>query len=96
MGYHRGDDEAPVREAPLLAMFRIFLVRFYGENWETMVLYESSEVLLFKLRAILADWLGLTMEQREKFALAMDSWPQALVRARVRSLTESGGFLCLD
>ena len=56
MRYHRGDDEAPVREASLLAMFRRLLVRFYGENWEAMVLSESGEVLLFKLRAVLAGW----------------------------------------
>ena len=32
MRYHRGDDEAPVQEAPVLARFRSFLVRYYGEN----------------------------------------------------------------
>ena len=72
MRYHRSDDEAPVQEALVLARFRSFLVRFYGENWEAMVLSESCEVLLFELRAILTRWLGLTMEQREEFDLAMN------------------------
>ena len=49
MRYHRGDDEAPVQEAPVLARFRNFLVRYYGGNWEALVLSESGEVLLFKL-----------------------------------------------
>ena len=80
MRYLRGDDEAPVQEAPVLARFRSFPVRLYGENWEAMVLSESSEVLLFELRAILAGWLSLTMEQREEFALAMNSCPQAVFR----------------
>ena len=96
MRYHRGDDEVPVQEALVLARFRSFLVRFYGGNWKSMVLSVSGEVLLFELRAILAGWLGLTIEQREEFALAMDSWPQAVFRARLRSLAEAGGFLCLD
>ena len=64
MKYLQGDDEAPVQEAPVLARFRSFLVRYYGENWEGMVLFESGEVLLFELRAILAGRLGLTMGQR--------------------------------
>ena len=58
MRYHGGNDEAPVQKAPVRARFRSFLVRFYGENWEAMVLSEYGEVLLFELRAILAGWLG--------------------------------------
>ena len=96
MRYQRGNDEAPVKEAPVLAMFRSFLVRFYGENWEATVFSDSGEVLLFELRAILAGWLGLTMEQREEFALAMDGWPQAVFRARVRSMAKAGRFRCLE
>ena len=96
MRYHGGDDEARVQEAPVLAKFQSFLVRFYGKNWEEMVLSESGEVLLFDLRAIIARWLGLTMEQREDYPLAIDSWPQTVFRARVRSLAEAGGLLCLD
>ena len=96
MRFHRGDEEAPTQEAPVLARFRSFLVRYYGEDWEAMILSESGEVLLFELRAILAGWLGLVEEQREGFAQAMDSWPQIVFRARVKSLAEAGGFLCLD
>ena len=91
-----GDDEAPTQEAPMLARFRIFLVRYYGENWEAIVLSESGELLLFELQEILARWLGLVEEQRKEFAQAMDNWPQIVFRARVRSLVEAGGFLCLD
>ena len=94
--FHRGDDEAPTQEAPVLAGFRSFLVRCYGENWEAMVLSESGVVLLLKLRAILAGSLRLVMEQREEFAQAMDNWSQIFFRARVRSLAEAGGFLLLD
>ena len=65
MRFHRGDEEAPTQEAPVLAIFRSFLVRFYGEDWEAMILSESGEVLLFELRAILTGWLGLVEEQRE-------------------------------
>ena len=83
--YHRGDDEVPVQEAPVWARIRSLLVRLYGQNWETMVLSESGEVLLFELGAILPEWLGLTKEQREEFALAMESWVQSVFRARVRS-----------
>ena len=96
MRFHRGDEEAPTQEAPVLARFRGFLVRYYGEDWEAMILSESGEVLLFELRAILAGWLGVVEEQREGFAQAMDSWPQIVFRARVKSLAEAGGFLCLD
>ena len=96
MRFHRGNDEAPVQEAPVLPRFRSFLVRYNGENLEAMVLSVSGEVLLFELRAILAGWLGLVMEQREEFAQAMDIWPQIVFRAWVRSLAESAGFLCLD
>ena len=96
MKYHRGNDEAGVQDALALARFQSFLVRFNGENWEAMVSSESDEVLLFELRAILGGWLGLTMEQREEFALAMDSWPQTVFRARVRSLAEAWGFPCMD
>ena len=92
MKFHRGDDEAPTQEAPVLARFRSFLARYYGAKWEAMVLYEPGEVLLFELRAILAGWLGLV----EEFAKAMHNWPQIVFRARVRSLAEVGGFLCLD
>ena len=91
MRFHRGDEEAPTQEAPVLARFRSFLVRFYGEDWEAMILSESGEVLLFELRAILAGWLGLVEEQRKGFAQAMDSWPQIVFRARVKSLAEAGG-----
>ena len=52
--FHRGDDEAPTQEAPVLARFQSFPVRYYGENWEAMVLSDSGEMLLFELRAILA------------------------------------------
>ena len=96
MRFHRGDEEAPTQEAPVLARFRSFLVRYYGEDWESMILSESGEVLLFELRAILAGWLGFVKEQREGFAQAMDSWPQIVFRARVKSLAEARGFLCLD
>ena len=96
MRFHRGDEDAPTQEAPVLAGFRSFLVRYYGEDWETMILSESGAVLLFELRAILAGWLGLVEEQREEFAQAMDSWPQIVFRARVKSLAQAGGFLCLD
>ena len=96
MRFHRGDDEAPTQEAPVLARFQSFLVRYYGEDWEAMVLSESDEVLLLEVRAILAEWLSLVEEQREEFAQAMDNWPQLVFRAWVRSLAEAGGFLCLD
>ena len=76
MRFHRGDDEAPTQEAPVMARSRSFLVRYYGGDWEALVLSESGEVLLFKLREILVGWLGLVEEQREEFALAMDNWPQ--------------------
>ena len=96
MRFHRGDDETPVQEAPVWARFRSFLVRSYGEDWEAMVLYESGEVLLFELRTILAGWLGLVQKQREELAQAMENWPKIVFRARVKSLAETGGFLCLD
>ena len=80
----------------MLARLRSFLLRFSGENGEAMALSESGEVLLFELQAVLTGWLGLTMKQEEEFALAMDSWPPANFRARVRSLAEAGGFLCLE
>ena len=96
MRFHWGDEEAPTQEAPVLARFRGFLVQYYGEDWEAMILSESGEVLLFELRAILAGWLGLVEEQREGFTQAMDSWPQIVFRARVKSLAETGGFLCLN
>ena len=94
--FHRGDDETPTQKAPVLARFRSFLVRYYGEDWEAMILSESGEVLLFELRAILAGWLGLVEEQREVFAQAMENRPQIVFRARVKSLAEAGGFLFLD
>ena len=81
MRFHQGDDVAPVQEAPVLARFRSFLVQYNGENLEAMVFSVSGEVLLFELRAILAGWLGLVMEQREEFAQAMDIWPQIVFRA---------------
>ena len=96
MRFHRVDDEAPTQQTPVLARFRSFLVRYCGEDWEAMILSESGEVLLFELRAILANWLGLVEEQREVFAQAMENWPQIVFRARVKSLAEAGGFLCLD
>ena len=96
MRFHRGDDEAPTQEAPVLARFWSFLVRYYGEDWEATILSESGEVLLFELRAILAGWLGLVEEQREVFAHAMENWNQIVFRARVKSLAEAGGFLSLD
>ena len=96
MRFHQGDDEAPTQEAPVLARFRSFLVRYYGEDWEAMILSESGEVLLLELRAILAAWRGLVEEQREVFAQAKENWPQSVFRARVKSLAEAGGFLCLD
>ena len=80
MRFHRGDDEAPTQEAPVLARFRSFLVRYYGEDWEAMILSESGKVLLFELRAILAGWLGLVEEQRKVFAQAMENWPQIVFR----------------
>ena len=96
MRFHRGDDEAPTQEASVSARLRSFLVRYYGKNWEAMVLSESGEVLLFDLRAILARWLGLVVEQREEFPQAMDNCPKIVFQARVRSLAEAGDFLCLD
>ena len=96
MMFHRGDVEAPTQKAPVLARFRSFLVRYYGQNWEAMVLYVSGDVLLFDLRAILAGWLGLVIKKREEFAQAIDNWPQFVFWARVRSLAKTGGFLCLD
>ena len=96
MRFHRGDDEAPTQEAPMLASFRSFLVRYYGEEWKATILSESREVLLFELRAILAGWLGLVEEQREVFAQAMENSPQIVFRARVKSSAEAGDSLCLD
>ena len=37
MRFHRGDNEVPTQEAPLLARIRSFLVRYYGEDWEAMI-----------------------------------------------------------
>ena len=45
MRFQRGDDEAPTQEAPVLARFGIFVLRYNGEDWEAMVLSESGEVL---------------------------------------------------
>ena len=91
MRFHRGDHEAPTQEAPVLARFRSFLVRYYGEDWEAMILSESGVVLFFELRAILAGWLGLVEEQRVEFAQEMEYWPQIVFRAQVRSHAEAGG-----
>ena len=90
MRFHRCEEEAPTQEAPVLAGFRSFLVRYYGEDWEAMILSEFGEVLLFELRAILVAWLGLVGEQREEFAQPMESWPQIVFRARVQSWRNPG------
>ena len=90
MKFHRGDDEAPTQEAPVLARSRSFLVPYYGEDSEAMVLSESGEVQLFELRAILAGWLGFVKEKRDEFAQAMDTWPQIVSRARLRPFAEAG------
>ena len=51
---------------------------------------------IVRIAVIFASWLHLVEGQREEFTQAMDSWPQIIFPPRVRSLEESGGFLCLD
>ena len=96
MRFHRGDDEAPTQEAAVLARFRSFLVRYYGENWEAMVLsFCPSPARCYCSNCGQSGWIGLVEEQKEKFAQAIETWPKIVFRARVRSLAEAGGFLCL-
>ena len=61
--YHRGDNDVPVQEAPVLGPFGSLLVRPYGENWEAMVLFECGEVSVFESKKSL---LGISALQRSR------------------------------
>ena len=79
--------------SPLISeRLKIFLQVLYGPQWEAKFL-KGGEMLLAQLGAYVSGYSVLTGFQREQWDRLFPDWTTVELRAQLKKLAESGGFI---
>ena len=90
--FMRGSIGYVVQEPEITDDFKHFLIRMYGSNWERRVLsYQTMIVEL--LYSLITGYSKLTSRIKRAWLAQFDSWTPSQLRAQIKGLPESAGFL---
>ena len=93
--FMRGSIGYVVQEPEITDNFKQFLIIMYGSNWEKRVLsYET--MIIEQLYALITGYSKLTSRLKWAWLAQLDSWSHSQLRAQIKGLAESGGFLEIE
>ena len=81
-----------VQEPEITDSFKQFLINIYGSNWEKRVLSYQT-IIVEQLYALITVYSKLTSRIKWAWLAQFDSWSPSQLRAQIKGLAESGGFL---
>ena len=93
--FMRGSIGYVVQELENTDDFKIYLTNMYGSNWEKKVLaYQTMNIE--QLYAFITGYSKLTSRMRQAWLDQFNSWLPSVLRAQVKGLTESVGFVEIE
>ena len=84
-----------VQEQEITDNFKQFLIIMYGSNWEKRVLSYQT-MIIEQLYALITGYSKLTSQIKLAWLAQFDSWSPSQLRAQIKGLAESGGFLQVE
>ena len=88
----RGSIRYVVQEPEVTDNFKQFLIIMYGSNREKRVLTYQT-MIIEQLYARITGYSKLTSRIKRAWLAQFDSWSPSQLRAQIKGLAESGGFL---
>jgi len=93
--FMRGSIGYVVQEPEITDDFKQFLITMYGSNWEKRVLSYQT-MIVEQLYALITGYSKLTSRIKRAWLAQFDSWSSSQLRAQIKGLAESGGFLEIE
>ena len=90
--FMRGSIGYVVQEPEITENFKQFLIIIYGSNWEKRVLSYQT-MIIEQLYALITGYSKLTTRIKRAWLAQFASWSPNQLRAQIKGLAESGGFL---
>ena len=88
----RGSIGHVVQEPEITDNFKQFLIIMYGSNWAKRVLSYQT-MIIEQLYALITGYSKLTSRIKRSWLAQFDSWIHSQLRAQIKGLADSGGFL---
>ena len=93
--FMRGSIEYVVQEPEITDDIKQFLIKMYGSNWEKRVLSYQT-MIVEHLYALITGYSKLTSRIKRAWLPQFNSWTPSQLRAQIKGLAESGGFLEIE
>ena len=93
--FMRGSIGDVVQKPEITDDFKHFLIRMYGSNWEARVLSHQT-MIVEQLCDLITGYSKLTSLIKRAWLAQFNSWTPSQLRAQIKGLAESGGFLEID
>ena len=93
--FTKGSIRYVVREPEITDNFKQFLIIMYGSNWEKRVL-GCQTMTIEQLYALITGYIQLTGRLKRVGLDQFDSWSPSQLRAQIKGLAESRGFLVFE
>ena len=93
--FMRGSIEYVEQEPEITDNFKQFLIIMCGSNWEKRVLSYQT-MIIEQLYALTTEYSKMTSRIKRAWLSQFDSWSPSQLRAQIKVLAESGGFLELE
>ena len=90
--FMRGSIGYVVQEPKITDDFKQFLITMYGSNWEKRVL-SNQTMIVEQLYALINGYSKFTSRIKRASLAQFDSQSSSQLRAQIKGLAESGGFL---
>ena len=90
--FMRGSIGYVVQEPEITAKIKQFLIIMEGSNWEKRV-RSYQTMIMEQLYALITGYSKLTSRIKRAWLAQFDSWSPSQLRAQIKGLAESGGFL---
>ena len=93
--FMRGSIGYVVQEPDIIDDFKQFLILLYGSNWEKRVLSYQT-MIIEQLYALTTGYSKLTSRIKRAWLAQFGSCTPSQLRAQIKGLAESGGFLEIE
>ena len=90
--FMRGSIGYVVQEPAITDNFKQFSIIMYSSNWDKRVLSYQT-MIIEQLYALITGYSKLTSRIKRAWLAQFDSWSPSQIRAQIKGLAESGGFL---
>ena len=93
--FMRGSMGHVVQEPEITDDFKQFLIKMYGSSWEKRV-FSYQTMIVEQLYAPITGSSKLASRIKRAWSAQFNSWTPSQLRAQIKGLAESGGFLEIE